>query len=1061
MNIAAVFIKRPVATVLLTLAIALAGIVSYTLLPVSPLPQVDFPTISVSAKLPGASPKTMAASVATPLERALGRIAGITEITSSSSLGNTRITIQFDLDRNIDGAARDVQAAINAALSDLPSGMPNNPTYRKVNPADAPILILAMTSPSLPTEQLYDIASTVLAQKLSQVSGIGQVSVWGGSLPAVRAEVNPDQAHQYGLSLAAVRRTLRNANANLPKGMLEADGTSWSIAVNDQLMTAAEYRPLVVTYKNGAAVRVGDVAEVIDSVENVRNLGLANGNPSVLLALFRQPGANIISAVDAVQETLPYLRASIPDAVNMEVVSDRTPTIRSSLLEVERSLYLAVVLVVLVVFAFLRSPRATFIPSVAVPVSLIGTFAGMYLCGYSLDNLSLMALAIATGFVVDDAIVVLENISRYLEEGHSPLEAAYIGAREVSFTVISISLSLIAVFIPILFMGGIVGRLFREFAVTLSIAIMVSLVLSLTTTPMLCAYLLRPRLPLPAGAGLGPIHAAPARSSHIRALFAWLGRLYLALQRGYSLSLDWVLRHKRWVLLFWVGTVAFNIHLYIIVPKGFFPTQDTGRLMGYIQSDQSISFQAMRVKLHQLMEIVGSDPAVESVAGYTGEGSSGAGSFISLKPLSERKVSADEVIARLRGKLSRIPGARLYLQSAQDIRVGGRSSRATYQYTLQSDDLDELRDWTAALALALRRETMLQDVNSDQEDAGLQTSLVVDRDSASRLGLTMASVDNALNDAFGQRQVSVMYKDRNQYHVVMEAAPRYWQGPEGLRSVRVPSADGTLVPLGTFARYEPTRAPLRVNHQGQSASATISFNLPPDVSLSDATARIDRIKHGLGMPASVRSSFQGTAKVFQDSLRTQGLLILAALVTLYIVLGVLYESYIHPITILSTLPSAGIGAILALRFCSMDFTVIALIGVLLLAGIVKKNAILLIDFAIEAERKDGLTPEQSIRTACFLRFRPIMMTTMAALLGAVPLALGSGDGGELRRPLGISIVGGLAMSQLLTLYTTPVIYLYLDRFRLWIKGRRDAKRARRAGRGTENPPRTPGSIPAP
>ncbi len=1030
------------ATVLLTLAIALAGAVAYTLLPVSPLPQVDFPTISVSASLPGASPKTMAASVATPLERALGRIAGITEITSSRGLGSTRITIQFDLDRNIDGAARDVQAAINAALSELPAGMPNNPTYRKVNPADAPILILALTSQSIPTEQLYDLASTVLAQKLSQVSGIGQVSAWGGSLPAVRVELNPGQVHQYGLALADVRHTLRNANANKPKGLLEAGDVSWQLAVNDQLFRAAEYKSLVVTYKNGAAVRVGDLGDVLDSVENVRNLGLANGKPSVLLALFRQPGANIISAVDAVNETLPFLQASMPDAVDMSVVSDRTPTIRSSLMEVQRSLYLAVILVVLVVFVFLRSPRATFIPSVAVPVSLIGTFMGMYLCGYSLDNLSLMALAIATGFVVDDAIVVLENISRYLEQGRSPLEAAYIGAKEVSFTVISISLSLIAVFIPILFMGGIVGRLFREFAVTLSIAIMVSLVLSLTTTPMLCAYLLKPRIPMALGDGSAPIEAPVVRSARLRAFLLRLGGLYLILQRGYQRSLDWVLAHKRWVLLFWAATIAFNVHLYITVPKGFFPNQDTGRMMGFIQSDQSISFQAMRVKLYQLMEIVGADPAVEAVAGYAGEGSSGAGAFITLRPLSERKISADEVINRLRGKLGRIPGARLFLQSAQDIRVGGRSSRASYQYTLQSDDLEELRKWTISLTNALRSERILQDVNNDQEDAGLQTSLVVDRDSASRLGLTMNAIDSALNDAFGQRQVSVMYKDRNQYHVVMEAAPVFWQGPEGLRDIRVPASDGSLAPLGSFARYEPTRAPLRVNHQGQSASATISFNLSPEISLSDATARIDAVKASLGMPASVRSSFQGTAKVFQDSLRTQGLLIVAALVTLYIVLGVLYESYIHPITILSTLPSAGVGAILALRACGLEFTVIALIGVLLLAGLVKKNAILLIDFAIEAERKDGLSPEESIRTACFLRFRPIMMTTMAALLGAVPLALGTGDGGELRRPLGISIVGGRIMSQLLTLYTTPVIDLYLDRFRLWVKARRALRRAR-------------------
>lgn len=1027
MNIAALFIRRPVATVLLTLAVTLAGLAAYVLLPVSPLPQVDFPTISIIAQLPGASPKTMAASVATPLERAVGRIAGITEITSSSSLGFTRVTVQFELDRDIDGAARDVQAAINAALSDLPAGMPNNPSYRKVNPAGAPVLILALTSDAVDTATMYDLASTILAQKISQVGGVGQVTVWGSSLPAVRVEVNPNLLHHYGLGMDAVRTALRNANANMPKGLIETTTRSWQVTVNDQLQTAKEYRPLLLAYKDGAAVRLEDVAEIRDSVQNVRNTGLFNGKPSVLVAIFRQPGANVISVVDSVKAISPFLRASLPESVDMEISSDNTPTIRASLREVKMSLYIAVVLVVLVVFVFLRSFRATVIPSVAVPVSLIGTFAGMYLCGFSLDNLSLMALAVATGFVVDDAIVVLENISRYLEEGHSPMQAALAGAKEVSFTVISISLSLVAVFIPILFMGGIVGRLFREFAVTLSIAILVSLALSLTTTPMLCAYLLKPKELLRHGDALVP--SQPSGSARVRAWLGWLGRLYFSLQKGYAASLDWVLRHKFWVLLLWFGTIALTISLYIAVPKGFFPTQDTGRLMGFVQADQSISFQAMREKLFQLMDTVGQDPAVATVSGYVGEGQSGAGAFITLLPLKERKISADGVIARLRRKLATIPGSQLYLQSAQDIRVGGRSSRAMFQYTLQSDDLDELHEWTERLTRALRSENTLADVNSDQEVAGLQTTLVVDRDTATRLGLTMSLINAALNDAFGQRQVSVIYKDRNQYRVVMEVAEPYWQGPEGLASVRVPSVTGELVPLKAFAGFEPTRAPLRVNHQGQMASATISFNLKSGLSLSDAVKRIDAVKQRIGTPVSVRGSFQGTAKVFQDSLATQPLLILAAIATLYIVLGMLYESCIHPITILSTLPPAGIGALLALQFQNLEFTVIALIGVLLLAGIVKKNAILLIDFAIEEERKKGLSPLESIRAACFLRFRPIMMTTMAAMLGAVPLAIGAGDGAEIRRPLGVSIVGGLIMSQLMTLYTTPVLYLYLDKFR--------------------------------
>jgi multidrug efflux pump len=1002
---------------LLTLGIAIAGALAFRLLPVSPLPQVDFPTISVQAQLPGASPETMASTVATPLERSLGRIAGITEMTSSSSLGSTRITLQFDLDRNIDGAAREVQAAINAARNLLPTGLPSNPTYRKVNPADAPIMILALTSDTMPPSEMYDAASTIIAQKLSQVKGIGQVSVGGGSLPAVRVELNPTVLNQYGIGLEDVRNAIVATNANRPKGAVEEGDRQWQIYANDQAKKAADYLPLIVSYRNGAAVRLSDVAVVTDSVQDLRNAGSSNGKSSVLVILNRQPGANIIETVDRVNTLLPQLTASIPSAINLAVVMDRTPTIRASLREVERTLMISTGLVIMVVFLFLRNARATLIPSVAVPVSLIGTFGVMYLCGYSLDNLSLMALTIATGFVVDDAIVVLENVSRHVEKGVEPMKAALLGAREVGFTVLSMSLSLVAVFIPILLMGGIVGRLFREFAVTLSVAIIVSLVVSLTTTPMMCARLLRhePR-------------REPGRFYHASE------RIFASLLRRYERSLSWALLHGPLMLALLLGTVCLNVYLYIIVPKGFFPQQDSGRLIGNIQGDQSISFQAMRQKLADFMEIVRQDPAVENVTGFTGGGQRNRGTmFVALKPIKERKISADQVIARLRAKLNREPGANLFLQSTQDIRIGGRQGNAQYQYTLQGDDLDELRRWEPLIRGALSQTPGLADVNTDQEDKGLQTSLIIDRDAATRLGITPRMIDATLNDAFGQRQVSTIYNPLNQYRVVMEAAPPYWQSPDTLNDVYVTTPNGGRVPLSAFSRYEPTNTSLGVNHQGQFAASTISFNLMPGVSLGDATRAINIALDRIGVPTSIHGSFQGTARAFQQSLESQPWLILTALLTVYIVLGILYESYVHPITILSTLPSAGVGALLALLICGTEFSIIALIGVILLIGIVKKNAIMMIDFALEAERQDGLRPEEAIYRACVLRFRPIMMTTMAALLGAVPLAISTGDGAELRQPLGISIVGGLIVSQMLTLYTTPVVYLYLDRFRLWLQ----------------------------
>ena len=1015
MNLPEPSIRRPVATVLLTAGVTLAGAAAFGLLPVSPLPQVDFPTISVQAQLPGASPEVMAATVAMPLERALGRIAGVTEITSFSSLGNTRVTLQFDLDREIDGAARDVQAAINAARGQLPTSLRRNPTYRKVNPADAPIMILALTSDTLDRGEMYDAASTILVQKISQAEGVGQVTVGGASLPAVRVELNPTALNKYAIGLDEVRAALAAANANRPKGSVEEGDRHWQIMADDQAKKASQYLPLIVAYRNGSAVRLSDVGEVVDSVEDLRNAGISNGKPAVLVIINRQPNANIIDTTERVRELLPLLRASIPSTINLDVVLERTSTIRASLREVERTLVIAMGLVILVVFLFLRNARATLIPAVAVPVSLVATFGVMYLAGFSLNNLSLMALTIATGFVVDDAIVVLENVSRHTEQGMPPFEAALKGAREVSFTVLSMSISLIAVFIPILFMGGVVGRLFREFAVTLSAAILVSLAVSLTMTPMMCARLLK-----------------PARELRPSRLFLASERAFAAMLRGYAASLRWALAHSRLMMLVLAATIGLNVYLYVHIPKGFFPQQDVGRMIGSIRADQAISFQAMREKLADFVEIVKSDPAVENVVGFTGGGRRNSGYlFITLKPLRERKASADQVIARLRPQLAQEPGANLYLVPVQDIRVGGRESSAQYQFTLQADELAELQLWEPRVRRALLRLPEIADVSSDREDRGLQTTLVVDRPTAARLGITMRMIDQTLYNAFGQAQVSTIYSALNQYHVVMEVAPQYWQSPEALNSVYVLSPTRGQVPLSAIARYEPTTAPIAVNHQGQFVATTISFNLALGVSLGEAADAINRTMAEIGVPTTVHGSFQGTARAFRASLDSQPWLILAALVTVYIVLGILYESYVHPITILSTLPSAGVGALLALMAFRTEFSIIALIGVILLIGIVKKNAIMMIDFAIEAEREGSKSPEAAIFQACLLRFRPIMMTTMAAMLGAVPLAIGFGDGAELRRPLGIAIVGGLAVSQLLTLYTTPVVYLYRDRFRRW------------------------------
>ncbi|UVO07227.1 multidrug efflux RND transporter permease subunit MdtC [Pectobacterium polonicum] len=1012
MKFFALFIHRPVATLLLTLAIALCGVLGFRLLPVSPLPQVDFPVISVSASLPGASPETMASAVATPLERALGRIAGVNEMTSTSSLGSTRVILVFNLDRDINGAARDVQAAINAAQNLLPSGMSNRPTYRKVNPSDAPVMILTLTSDTYSQGQLYDFASTQLSQKISQMEGVGDVSIGGSSLPAVRVALNPVALFNQGISLDDVRQTIAQANVRRPLGNVENSQKSWQIQTNDELKTADAYAPLIIHYNNGAAVRLSDVATVEDSVQNARNAGMANAKPAILVMIRRAPDANIITTVDNIRAAMPELRASLPAEIQLDVAQDRSPTIRASLAEVEQSLIIAVALVILVVFLFLRSGRATAIPALAVPVSLIGTFAAMYLCGFSLNNLSLMALTIATGFVVDDAIVVLENISRHIEAGMKPLQASLQGVREVGFTVLSMSLSLVAVFIPLLLMDGLPGRLFREFAVTLSVAIMISLLISLTLTPMLCARLLR---------------AVPKRSQPRTRGF---NRVLLAMQQGYGRSLKWVLNHARWVLLLLLGTIALNVWLYISIPKTFFPEQDTGRLMGFIQADQSISFQAMTVKLQNFMTIVSSDPAVDNVNGFTGGSRTNSGSmFISLKPLSERDVSAQQVISRLRVKLAKEPGANLFLMPVQDIRIGGRESSAGYQYTLLSDDLSELRTWEPKIRAAFSKLPELADVNSDQQDKGAEMALTYDRDAMAQLGINVSAANALLNNAFGQRQISTIYQPLNQYKVVMEVDDAYTQDVSSLNKMFVINNEGKPIPLSYFASWKPINAPLSVNHQGLSAASTISFNLPEGTDLSTATAAVERTMTSLGVPSSVRGQFSGTAQAFQQSQSSQLLLILAAIITVYIVLGVLYESYVHPLTILSTLPSAGVGALLALEWFVVPFSLVALIGIMLLIGIVKKNAIMMVDFALVAQRSGKLNAQDAIFQACLLRFRPIMMTTLAALFGALPLVLTSGDGAELRQPLGITIVGGLVMSQILTLYTTPVVYLFFDKLR--------------------------------
>jgi len=1017
-NFSAPFIRRPIATSLVTIAIFLSGVLAFRYLPVAPLPKVDLPTIGVGAGLPGASPETMASAVATPLERQFGRIAGVTQMTSTSTLGSTGIALQFDLSRDINAAARDVEAAINAARSQLPADLPNQPTYRKVNSADAPILLLSLTSETIPIGEIYDASDSILAQKIAQVPGVGQVFTWGSSKPAVRVQVNPQQLNSYGISLEQVRKSLQSANSNLAKGSLSNETHTWALSDTDQLFKAYEYEPLIVGGHAGAVVRLSDVANVIDSVEDIRNLALPAGKPGVIIGIFRQPGANMIETVDRVKATLPWLRSSISPSLHLNVVNDRTLVIRASVHDVERTMMISILLVILVVFAFLRNYWATVIPSVAVPLSLVGTFGVMYLLGYSVDNLSLMALTISTGFVVDDAIVVIENIARHMEAGMGAYPATMQGSSEIGFTVLSMSTSLVAVFIPILMMGGIVGRLFREFAVTLSVAIAVSMFVSLTTTPMLCARFLRH--------DVGKKHGLAYRISE----GAFNGML-----KGYDHALRWVLRQQPLILAVTIFTAFLSAYMFVHVNKGFFPQQDTGRLMGLIQADQDTSFDEMSKKMRAFTNIVLADPAVDTVSSFTGggNGTSTARMFVQLKPIEERKIDADLVIARLRKKTADIPGASLFMQSAQDVNVGGRFGGAQYQYTLQADNLEDLYHWVPIIMARMRQIPELRDINSDQQDKGLQSYISIDRDTASKLGVSIQDIDNTLGDAFGQRQVSNIYKGLNQYHVVMEVAPDYQENPEGLKYIYVPSNSGKLVPLSAFAHYEHSNTALSVNHQGIFPSITLSFNLAPGASLGPAVQHIEQAKLDLGVPNTVHATFQGTAQAFQDSLRDLPMWILAALGAVYIVLGILYESFIHPITILSTIPSAGIGALLALQLVHMDLSIIAIIGILLLIGIVKKNAILMIDFAVQVERQEDLRPDEAIYKAALLRFRPIMMTTMAAMFGALPLALGTGAGSEIRKPLGIAIVGGLILSQMLTLFTTPVVYIYMDRLQSFLR----------------------------